>query len=78
MSGQNSLRFRIRDDLSGIDSYEGFIDSNWVLFEYDPKYDLLFYIFDGNRLQKGNDHELELYIRDNAGNKSVYHSKFHW
>ncbi len=74
MRSQGSVRFSIDDKLSGIASYEGYIDSNWVLFEYEPKNKLLFYIFDSERMTAGSSHELELYIRDYAGNTAVYHS----
>ncbi len=76
MRSQRSVRFTIRDQLSGISSYEGYIDNTWVLFEYDPKFDLLFYVFDPDRLKSGISHELELYIKDAAGNPAVYHSTF--
>ncbi len=78
LSGRKQLRFTIRDDLSGIEKYEGYIDSRWVLFEYDPKNDLLFYSFDGERIQKGTEHELELYVTDVKGNANLFHTTFTW
>ena len=45
-TGKKELRFTISDELSGIDTYEGYIDNHWALFEYDPKNDLLLYRFD--------------------------------
>jgi len=33
--------FRIYDELSGIKSYEGRINNNWILFEYDNKNDII-------------------------------------
>ena len=76
--GQKRMAYIIHDELSGIKSYEGFIDNNWVLFEYDPKNDLLSYAFDTTRLSKGMEHELELYVKDERGNLSLYHSTFKW
>ena len=78
MKDQGSIRLRIKDGLSGIDSYEGFIDNNWVLFEYDPKNDLLYYIFDPDRLTSGSSHELEVYVKDKAGNPAAFHTTFNW
>ena len=46
------IDFTIKDDLSGIKSYQGEIDDKWVLFEFDKKKNRLFYTFDKNRLQK--------------------------
>lgn len=78
LRGQASIRFIIRDDLSGIDRYEGYIDNRWALFEYDPKNELLAYILDDERIEQGSVHELELYITDARGNVNLYHSTFKW
>jgi len=78
LSGKRLLRFRITDDLSGIRSYNGFIDNEWVVFEYDPKNDRLTYRFDHERLTKNSNHELVLTVIDNKENISVYHANFYW
>jgi hypothetical protein len=51
--------------LSGIQSYNGFIDGKWVLLEYDAKNDLL----TGSLAQvsKGQ-HELKLIVKDYKNN----------
>jgi hypothetical protein len=56
---------KISDDLSGIQSYNGFIDGKWVLLEYDAKNDLL----TGSLAQvsKGQ-HELKLIVKDYKNN----------
>jgi hypothetical protein len=78
MSAKPSIRFRVRDQQSGIKSYEGYIDNHWVLFEYDLKNDLAFYRFDPKRLERGKNHELELYIIDNKDNIAYYYTDFYW
>ncbi len=78
LAGETTLRFTIRDDLSGIEKYEGYIDNSWALFEYDPKNDLLTYTFDDQRLRQGSDHELELYVSDAKGNVNLFHTTFLW
>jgi murein DD-endopeptidase MepM/ murein hydrolase activator NlpD len=78
MSGQSSARFSVADDLSGIKSYDGYIDNKWALLEYEAKNDLIFYIFDKDRLSGGTMHELELYIIDNKDNLSYYYAEFYW
>ncbi len=77
-TGRQMLRFTIRDELSGIDTYEGYIDDQWALFEYDPKNDLLLYRFDRERLTQDADHELELYVSDEKGNVNLYQTTFKW
>jgi len=76
--GASSIRFRIIDDLSGIDQYEGFIDNDWALFEYDPKNELLTCVLDPARVDQGSLHELELYVTDACGNVNLYHTTFRW
>jgi murein DD-endopeptidase MepM/ murein hydrolase activator NlpD len=78
MKDKTSLRFLIEDDLSGIQSYEGYIDNEWVLFEYDAKNNTVFYIFDPERITREQNHELELYIVDNKDNISFYYCEFYW
>ena len=73
-----TIRFRVSDDLSGIRSYEGYIDNHWALFEYDLKNDLVYYRIDPGRLQSGKSHELELYITDNKENIAYYYGEFYW
>ncbi len=74
----SSVRFKVSDKISGIKSYEGYIDNEWVLFEYDLKNDMVFYRFDPSRLQSGKHHELELYIIDNKENIAYYYAEFNW
>ena len=64
--------------MSGIKSYNGFIDNNWALFEYDQKNDLLFYTMDEERIEKNKEHELELFVIDNKGNIATYYTTFNW
>jgi len=78
LSDAKAIRFTIRDDLSGIEKYEGYIDNRWALFEYDPKNELLTYIFDAERIEQESFHELELYVTDAEGNVNLFHSTFNW
>jgi hypothetical protein len=77
LTGKKELKIRITDQLSGIKNYEGLIDGNWSLFEYDQKYDLLRYTFESSRIKKGN-HQLTLTVSDNKENVSVYNCNFTW
>ena len=78
ISGKRTLKFTIRDELSGIEKYEGYIDNSWILFEYDRKNDLLFYTFDSDRIKSPGNHELELYVSDEKGNVNLFHTTFSW
>ncbi|WP_372752072.1 M23 family metallopeptidase [Labilibaculum sp.] len=78
LSGQKSIRFTITDDLTGINSYEGFIDDKWVLFKYDAKNNLLYYNFDRKRLVPNKDHKLLIKISDKVQNETVFTTHFFW
>ena len=78
MRGVNGIRFKIKDDFSGVNTYNGWIDGNWALFEYDAKNDLLYYNFDAKRLTKNTLHTLELKVTDSKGNIAEYMAQFTW
>lgn len=72
----NRIRFTITDDLAGIKSYEGTINGEWVLFDYDAKNRMLTYEFDRERLELGKRHSLVLTVSDNVNNTSTYEATF--
>lgn len=70
------LRFRIRDNLSGIKSFTGTVDGEWVLFEYDSKNNLISYKFDKERMKFNKKHQLKLVVTDDKNNSSTYDASF--
>ncbi len=74
MSKAYSIRINIKDNLSGIKSYEGEIDGKWILMEYDYKNNKLIYSFD-NSIKKGS-HNFKLIVIDKSENKSEYSFNF--
>ncbi|MEI8112788.1 MAG: M23 family metallopeptidase [Bacteroidia bacterium] len=73
----NDLKFKVTDNLSGIETFRGTIDGKWVLFEYDMKNNLLSYTFDKARFQFNKNHSLVLEVTDFKGNASTYKANFH-
>ncbi len=73
----NALKYKITDNLSGIESYRGTIDGKWVLFEYDLKNNLISYTYDKARFQFGKNHVLNLQVTDYKGNTSTYKTNFY-
>lgn len=63
----NRINLHLNDDFSGIDSYRATINDRWILMEYEPKRNLLFYTFDGNFPTGSN--VLTVSAWDNCGNK---------
>ncbi|MDR2765519.1 MAG: M23 family metallopeptidase [Tannerella sp.] len=70
-----TITFRLTDNLSGVDSYRGTIDGHYVLFEMDGKKSLIRYTFDPHRLSRGK-HVLSLTVKDACGNVARYEKTF--
>ncbi len=70
MTGEQGISVKITDDLTGIDSYNGFINDQWVLFTYDAKNDLLYYEFD-EYLPQDSTFQLKLIVSDPKHNTSI-------
>jgi hypothetical protein len=78
LTGRRIIRFNISDDMSGIKSYEAYIDNNWALLEYDPKNTLIVHNFDERRTEKDKNHTLLLRITDNRDNVTELNAEFRW
>ncbi len=74
LAAQARISFRISDNLSGIASYQAFMDGEWVLMEYDPKTRSLWHTLD-SKLPKGR-HHFKLEVRDGKSNESRYEFNF--
>ncbi|WP_117884990.1 M23 family metallopeptidase [Aureibaculum luteum] len=75
LSKYRYLKLKITDNLSGIKSYRGEIDGKWVLFEYEPKKNVLTYDFNDGKIE-GVKHKLKLTVVDNVNNTNVYIASF--
>jgi len=67
---QNTIKVKIKDKLSGIDSYIGSLNGEWILMEYDAKNNLLIYYFDHHLTEGENSFKLE--VTDTKNNLAVY------
>ncbi|NCD68474.1 M23 family metallopeptidase [Mucilaginibacter agri] len=75
MAHKPKISFKIGDSLSGIKSYIGKIDGEWVLMEWDFKTKVLNYTFDTS-ITPGK-HTLELTVTDNKDNAATYTADFY-
>ncbi|HPW66886.1 MAG TPA: M23 family metallopeptidase [Salinivirgaceae bacterium] len=75
ITSKRSIKIKIIDNLSGINKYDGFIDNQWVLFDYDAKNNLMEYTFD-SRFPEGKEHILKISVSDNVGNTSEREIRF--
>ncbi|MDR0863552.1 MAG: M23 family metallopeptidase [Candidatus Symbiothrix sp.] len=65
------IAFKITDDLSGIASYRGTMNGEFILFQYDYKTNSLYHEYDSKRAKYGNG-TLRLVVADEAGNQSEW------
>jgi hypothetical protein len=68
-----SLRFKISDDMTGIETYDIYLDDVWVLGQYDAKNALLYYEFD-EKIKKGTNN-VKVVVTDGVGNKKTLKMK---
>lgn len=73
MKGISKMNFKISDDLSGIRSFNGYIDGKWVLMEYDAKSASLWHVFDKSLQGK---HHFKLVVDDWKGNSKTIEINF--
>lgn len=71
----DTITFQIKDTLSGIKSFNGYIDNEWALFEYDMKTDVLYYVIDKSKIEK-RPHEILIQVTDFKNNTGIYKGKF--
>ena len=75
---QKLLKITISDDLSGIATYNAYIDDKWALFDYDAKTRSLTYKFDAKYIKKGQRHKLKVVVDDGRNNTSTFNTEFLW
>jgi len=74
LSKQRTIEIIAGDNLSGLKSYPAYIDDKWVLMEYEPKKNLLYYTFDSS-IKKGK-HTFLIEVKDERGNASTFKANF--
>lgn len=75
ISDQKKIEFTISDSLSGIKSYNGYLNGSWVLFEYENKNRKITHTFDDQYLTEGENF-LKMEVVDNVGNSTIFETHF--
>ncbi|MDG2371268.1 MAG: M23 family metallopeptidase [Flavobacteriaceae bacterium] len=75
ISNLNFLKLKVKDDLSGIRSIKGSINGRWVLFEHEPKNNIISYNFSDNSFPNGK-HLLKIEVVDLIGNEYLFETIF--
>lgn len=65
------FQLKISDDLSGIKTYNGFLNDQWILLEYESKNKKLTHYFDDNIAIEG-ENKLKVIVSDNVGNSTIF------
>ena len=75
LSNQKTIQLTISDALSGIKSYNGFLNGQWVLFEYENKTNTITHYFDDGIVAEGKN-DLKVVVTDNVGNSTIFETQF--
>jgi murein DD-endopeptidase MepM/ murein hydrolase activator NlpD len=75
ITGQKSINVTISDDLSGVKTYNGYLNGKWVLFEYESKLKRLTHTFVDVLLNEGKNN-LKVVVTDNVGNSTIFETQF--
>lgn len=70
LAGRTTLKFTIKDQLSGIKSYRGTLNGQWILMDFDAKNDLLVYYI-GEQMKPGTN-AFRLVVTDMKDNQRVF------
>ena len=77
ISNRSTIELRLKDEMSGIKSYNGYLNGKWALFEYEPKLNLIFHKISDNIINEGENFLLINY-QDGVGNKGVYKATIYY
>ncbi len=75
LTKQRSIELRISDEMSGIRTYNGYLNGKWVLFEYEHKAKRITHVFDAALLNEGAN-QLKVVVTDNVGNSAIFETQF--
>ena len=75
ISSQKEIQFIVSDDLSGIKTYNGYLNNIWILLEYESKTKKLTHSFADGIVAEGKN-ELKVVVTDNVGNSTIFETHF--
>ena len=75
LTKNKNIKVKIYDKGSGIKSYRGTIDGQWIRMAYNPKKNVLTYDFSDKTLE-GTLHTLKVVVIDNVNNSTTFTTTF--
>ncbi|MGL5111242.1 MAG: M23 family metallopeptidase [Flavobacterium sp.] len=76
VTSKDVIQLKINDALSGIKSYNAFVNEQWILMEYDNKTKLLTHTISDGKIAEGLNN-LKVIVVDQMGNSSTFESRFY-
>jgi hypothetical protein len=71
LSDTTKLLVKITDNMSGVSTYNGYLNGSWILLDYDAKNDILLYDFD-EKTVFNQKQELQIIVTDKKGNITTW------
>jgi murein DD-endopeptidase MepM/ murein hydrolase activator NlpD len=71
----STISVYIADNLSGIDTYNAYLNGEWILMEYDYKTKKLIHRLDDNKYKEGRN-DLKIIVTDDMKNSTTFESYF--
>lgn len=75
LSAQKQIKVTISDEFSGIKSFNGYINDQWILMEYESKLKRVTYTLNDQHLLEGKNN-LKVIVTDNVGNSATFETQF--
>ncbi|AWH85333.1 M23 family peptidase [Flavobacterium album] len=75
LSDKDGFWCKISDDLSGIATFDAFINGKWALMHYDYKTRVIFHNFSDGIVDEGRN-DLKITVTDNVGNSTTFETHF--
>jgi murein DD-endopeptidase MepM/ murein hydrolase activator NlpD len=75
LESQAILKIFISDNLSGVASYNAYLNGKWILMEYESKLNRLTHNLSDNIFVEGRN-DFKLIVKDNMGNTTAFESYF--
>lgn len=75
LSERQTFNVKISDDLSGIATFDAWLNGKWILMHYDHKKRRLFHNFSDGIVSDGRN-DLKITVTDNVGNSTTFETHF--
>ena len=75
LSKNDTFSLKISDDLSGIATFDAWLNGKWILMHYDYKTRIIFHNFSDGIVDEGRN-DLKVTVTDNVGNSTTFEAHF--